>query len=467
MGHAESVSRWPALDALVANLVDTRAQIAALQAAEARVLAASVDLVTERMEQRRLSGERITDADLPLREVALELGLAMRLSDRAVQARMGDAALLAQRFTQTLDAWESGRIDAGHAWAIVRAGVPIADEERSARFERLALEAAQTESAGRMPQVAKAIAAAVDPEAFAARLRDAAEDRRIRLYDLEDGLARLVADLPAALAYGIFDRLTQIAAVVQRNETTTDPEAVLDAEETASGDGETASGDGETASGDGDDAREGAVESIVTGSGSRPTRTIDQIRADLVSDLLLSGTPSCHGDGLGAVTGHIQVTVPAFTLAGADDQPPLLAGYGPIDPMFAQRLAALAPGWDRVFTDPYSGLPLAVDRYRPTAPLHRYLDARDERCRTPACPRLAKRCDVDHTIDAARGGPTEAENLAHFCRRHHVDKHHTSWRVRQLGGGVIEWTGPTGRRYVDRPPATVRFVPVAEDPAPF
>lgn len=38
-------------------------------------------------------------------------------------------------------------------------------------------------------------------------------------------------------------------------------------------------------------------------------------------------------------------------------------------------------------------------------------------------------------------------------------KHHTAWTVRQLGGGVLEWTSPTGRRYLDKPPAIVRFVP--------
>lgn len=59
-----------------------------------------------------------------------------------------------------------------------------------------------------------------------------------------------------------------------------------------------------------------------------------------------------------------------------------------------------------------------------------------------------------------------ADNLAHFCRRHHTDKHQTAWRVRQLGRGVIEWIGPTGRRYADRPPAVVRFVPLIDDPPP-
>ena len=74
---------------------------------------------------------------------------------------------------------------------------------------------------------------------------------------------------------------------------------------------------------------------------------------------------------------------------------------------------------------------------------------------------------MDHTVDAARGGATDHRNLCLLCRRHHVAKHNTGWRVHQLGGGVIEWTAPTGRRYLDRPPATVRFVAQNADDAPF
>ena len=65
----------------------------------------------------------------------------------------------------------------------------------------------------------------------------------------------------------------------------------------------------------------------------------------------------------------------------------------------------------------------------------------------------AVRCDIDHTIDAAKGGETSRHNNAHLCRRHHVLKHATPWRVRQLPRGILEWTSPTGRIYTDHPPA--------------
>jgi hypothetical protein len=108
----------------------------------------------------------------------------------------------------------------------------------------------------------------------------------------------------------------------------------------------------------------------------------------------------------------------------------------------------------------------AVDRYRPSEELKRTLRARDQHCRFPGCRMPARRCDIDHTHDAARGGATALCNLACFCKRHHTLKHATDWTVRQLGDGTLEWTSPTGRTYRDDPPATVVFLPDT-DPPPF
>jgi hypothetical protein len=65
----------------------------------------------------------------------------------------------------------------------------------------------------------------------------------------------------------------------------------------------------------------------------------------------------------------------------------------------------------------------------------------------------ASRCDVDHNIAWADGGHTSLSNNAPFCRGHHIVKHHADWTVRQIpgSGGAIEWTSPTGRRYVVEP----------------
>jgi hypothetical protein len=181
-----------------------------------------------------------------------------------------------------------------------------------------------------------------------------------------------------------------------------------------------------------------------------------------------------HGEGLDAIAAEVQLTVPVLTLLGHDVEAPVLDRYGPIDLDTARHLAARAPGWDRVLTSPVSGNILAVDRYRPTQELRRFLRVRDETCRFPGCRMPARRCDIDHSHDHARGGRTSACNLAHLCRRHHVLKHAAEWTVEQCGDGVLRWTSPTGRIYIDRPAPVLRFVPSPVphgsfdgDPPPF
>jgi hypothetical protein len=119
-----------------------------------------------------------------------------------------------------------------------------------------------------------------------------------------------------------------------------------------------------------------------------------------------------------------------------------------------------------VLTHPVTGAILAVDHYRPNADLRRLLHARDARCRFLTCGLPPRTQDLDHTLDAAHGGPTAEGNLGGLCRRHHVLKHHTAWTVKQLGAGVLEWTSPTGSSYIDKPPPPVTFTSHEPDPPP-
>jgi len=459
------------LSALVRQAVAAHRAVAVAQAAEARLFADAVDLVLERRAALRAEGRR-GEADIPLREVCAELATALRLSDAAVQRRLGDAASLHGGFPATAAAWERGDVDAGQVSAILHAGIPLAPEHRD-RFETIVLDAARTETAGRMQHVARVVAARIDPDGAAARVKDRHAERRVRVIDLDDGFARLLADLPATLAYAIHDRLTRIATTARDGDT----EAARDGAIAAP----VCRAESEPAAEAGREPRADAEPAVVT-DGTRPShhgrlgtpppvddadpRTMDQLRADVLADLLLAGGPVAHGDGLDAVTGHVQVTVPVLTAAGVGAEPALLAGHGPVDADTAKRLVGAASGWDRVLTHPFTGTVLAVDRYRPPEALKRLLRARDERCRFPGCRRLARGADLDHTLDAALGGKTGLHNLAHLCRRHHTLKHASAWTVRQRTGGVIEWRSPTGRTHRDRPPATVAFVPDT-DPPPF
>lgn len=195
---------------------------------------------------------------------------------------------------------------------------------------------------------------------------------------------------------------------------------------------------------------------------ARDERSMDQIRADILADVLLTSDPSLSTrTGLESVRARVQVTIRATTLLGQDDRPAELDGVGPIDPEWARRLAGYAPSLDRLFLD-HAGMLTATDSYTPTRSMKRFLRARDQHCRTPGCRRPAHLCEHDHNHDHAKGGATDVTNLALLCTGHHPIKHpdlddDTRWTARQLDDGLIEWTSPLGRVYIDRPPARVMF----------
>jgi len=178
------------------------------------------------------------------------------------------------------------------------------------------------------------------------------------------------------------------------------------------------------------------------------TRTLAQLRSDVLTDLLLT-----H-EGVPAVTTTVAITVPVLTLLDAAEHPATLEGLGPIDPDTARRLAAAAPSFQRILTHPITGSVLDIDRtsYRPPADLRRWLRLRDEHCTFPGCGRRAADCDLDHRQGWAERGRTALDNLAHLCRHHHRLKHEGRWRVAPDPGGGTTWTSPTGEQRTTDPP---------------
>jgi hypothetical protein len=425
------------IESVLDALADTRRTIASLHADEVRLLAEATELATE---HARLATPDL-DADIPVRSMSAQIGACLRVSDRTVQRRMSDAVILDSRFPETLAALARGDIDRCHALVIVEAGLPIDDAGARAIYERAAVEVACRETPGRLRPAVRTLAHRLHPVPLAERHRAAAARRDVWVRDADDGMAELVASLPAPIAHGIHDRLTRLARTVHED------------------------GDRDST----DDTAE--RDTLVDDTASTPdARRLGEIRADVLADLLLTGhaTASISAQSTAvstAIVAHVQITVPALTLLGSGTRPAELAGHGPIDPSTARALAAGAPGWERVLTDPVSGCVLSVDRYRPTEHLRRALRVRDEHCRFPGCRQPARRCDIDHTVARQHDGPTELGNLAHLCRRHHVLKHHSAWRVRQQPDGVLEWTSPTGRIYPDRPARVLTFLTADDPPA--
>lgn len=364
-----------------------------------------------------------------LRAAAAELASVLRRSPHGMLGRMEQAHAIATRFPGTQRAWTQGRIDEAHARVIERHGSPIEDDARRREFEALLLEEAERLTPGQLERLARRLAMEARGQSAEDRHREAAQQRFVRVEHQDDGMSLLMALLPSWQAQAIHDRLTEHASAL----------------------------------------REAHVRAVADDPDVRADpRGVDALRADTLVDLALGADSQqiaeAFGDGAPRIQARVSLQVPVLAALGHSAEPAELLGVGPVPLDVARELALEQPAYERVLTDPVTQLPLAVETYRPSAALQRTLAARDQTCRFPGCRRTAMRCDLDHTVDWARGGATSLGNLAHLCRAHHVLKHQTRWSVRQLGGGVLEWTTPSGRTIIDRPPAMgPRFEP---DPAP-
>ncbi|GAB3396882.1 hypothetical protein GCM10027515_00540 [Schumannella luteola] len=417
------------LTGLVGEAEVALATLTAGQVAEVRMLARAGQLAEA---EAAGAPANVRAHDMALRSIAAEIGGVLRSPDRTIQRRIGEAREIVEFYPAALSAWEHGFITRGHVAVIVDAGriVPV---DRRGEFEREAIERSLFDTPNRVRASLELYAEKLTERTSTERHEDATRARAVRLISGRDGMCDVIATVPTVIGDGILDRLTRMAHAVQ-----------------------------DTADPSGTRSHEAPAREI------SDRRTADQIRADVFADLLLAGTPAldptAFGDGpgaLGAIRAQVQVTVSALTLLGDDENPADLIGRSPIDTGTARYLAGDTSSWTRLLTDPVDGATVAVDRYRPSLDQRRHLRARDLHCRFPGCRIAAIRCELDHTIDAALGGPTNLTNLAHLCQRHHSMKQFTAWRVEQHAGGLLEWTSPTGRTYrEDAPAPAVAFVPL-------
>ncbi len=365
-------------------------------------------------------------SDVIERSVRLELAAAMRITEYAAGEMIALADALVRRYPSVLDSLSHARMTERHASLLVTALDAVEPALREAVLTR-AVRFAESEPVGVFRRSLRRLIDTVRSATLTERHQEALLTRRVVVESADDAMSWVHLFVPSVEAHAAHARGTAIAKILR--------------------------------------AQPGE------------TRSLDQIRADVMCDLLIDGDTSLHPERARGIRATVAVTVPVLALisvdgGGAGSEPAVVEGVGPIPIDRARELCGGADGWMRILTHPETGMVLSVgrDQYRPPPSLRKLVRWRADRCMAPGCGVPASRCEIDHSKPWEDGGTTSLGNLCPFCKGHHIVKHHGGWIVRQIdgSGGAVEWTSPTGRVYVVQPE---RHVPVfrarQEADAPF
>ena len=335
-----------------------------------------------------------------------DVATALRLSPTTAQSRIDVARVLVGHLPNTISALSTGEISVAHATVIARETATAIKNglspESVFRVEQTALAHAEFHTPGQVASKVKTTIAKLAPEDFEELVDRARDSRRVTCYPEVDGMATVIAILPAEDAQTV---MKSIEAYILKQ-----------------------------------DAQDAADWSLLSA---------DMKRADALTAIASQALASMAHD----VQPHrrpitISVAIDLPTLLGLAENPGQLAGYGAIPASVARRLAADG-NWQRFVSDPTTGnlLDFGREKYTPPQELVDYLLARDRICRFPGCRRTGQSSDIDHAQSWETGGETNPANLGLLCRRHHRMKTHGGWSLESNPDGSCLWKSPTGKTF--------------------
>ncbi|EMY35075.1 hypothetical protein D477_006211 [Arthrobacter crystallopoietes BAB-32] len=378
---------------------------------------------------RKDDGTGLTGPNGYSRFTAGEIAAHIRQSKGSLDKELSDAVLLWNWLPKTMAAMEAGIIDLPRATAIAQGAYGLPDDVLAA-YEEKVLPGAENILRESLQARIRRAREKLHPESITVRHERQMEGRGVSFFPQDDGMAELYVRTSADTALLIYNVLQAHA----KNLKTADE-----------------------------------------------TRTLAQLRADVLADLLLDtpehayqsgrttladgtgGDEVCGSCGRGPgpitvggnITASVAVTIPLATAAGISIEPGYLAGYGPIPPETARNLAALAKSWLPVLIDERGeAVAIAKEMRHPPEWLKRMIRLRDETCRGPGCIINSRHCEIDHTVAWADGGKTELINLAPYCKPDHISKHEGGWHTTQEENGVLRHQGKSGHTYTSYPDGT-------------
>jgi len=364
-----------------------------------------------------------------------EIATTLRLSGSAAQQRIDVARILTQNLPGTTSALANGEISLGHANVIAKECAEIiragATDQQIREVENLALGYSEFHTPTQVASKIKALIAKIAPEEFESAVSQATERRSVDCYPQANGMAQIVALLPAADAQVVMLAIEKLARLNKETQREADRlQKRLDERKL-------------------NQIRDSSKSHFIDREAIAIQLRLDALRADaltqIASDYLKRTSDQALAHGR-PVTLHLTMDLP--TMLGLDENPGILKGYGAIPARVARELAADA-SWRKFISDPVSGELLDVGRssYHPPQALKDFLTTRDQVCRFPRCRQPARVSDIDHALAWESDGHTSQANMGMLCRRHHQMKTHGGWELQSFPDGSCEWSSPSGKKH--------------------
>jgi hypothetical protein len=320
-----------------------------------------------------------------------EVRAALCLTSATAQNQMTLARNLFRNFPVLWDAMRAGHLDLARVRVILDGVVGLTPDLARQVVDQILPTAPELTTGQLRARLAKLVIS-VDPEAASTRYQERVKDRRVWAGPNPDGTANLFGlDLPADRVAEAMSRIHDLARQVS---------------------------DG---------------------------RTADQVRADVFLDLLNGNAGDSASRG-----GAVDLRVDLTTLAGLDDKPGEIPGWGPVIADVARQVAESQPNAKWLVTvtgDEGQVVWTGTTRRRPDTALRRYIHASRPTCVFPGCRMPARQSDIDHTKAWSEGGRTDPSNLAPLCRHDHRLKHEAGWKLEKIRPGTWLWTSPLERTY--------------------
>jgi hypothetical protein len=383
-----------------------------------------------------------------------ELALIRHCSEQEAEMLAVEAVLLTTKLTGTWNALYDGRLDVRKMRALVDL-LSSAKPDVAAQIEQRVLPHAERLTVAQLRDRVRRALARLDAEALDKRRAEAARRANVSAQPLGDGMSRLAIDLPIPQAAACVDAIDQYAQMLRA---------------------------------DGDKRPIGVIRSAV--AADLILRPWDTSRPPVTAQLVVHAPlaalhPAGQSQPPAEVAGEIVTAAQCRELLEQLDMQGVRAApaggcvqVAVGDPLTGRLIAVAtrsevrrAAGGRRRRTrrgkgastsagstppqDDGPGLrpPAATTAYRPTAAQRRFLHVRDRTCRMPGCRRRPGRCDIDHGIAFADGGPTDCWNLCCLCRRHHrIKTFARGWRFELLADGRLVVRTPSGVSRETRPP---------------